>query len=297
MEKTKLQRQLLGTVEAFDFHTISQCLTNDSGKTKSEPWWECNDAGIALRRGTLVHGKHTLPEGYCFRVVAPGAPIKFPADTAHVMQPKLVIRKTFLSSTYSATKPVISLVQAIWATVTLYRARGNQIDEYGYAVFGLTVAPYAWMSVVNIIATLWSSTYPALFVIRTPIMDEAEAAGGSFNCELLVDLGESKKDFARSRAYRDYWARSLALFFALIPLIIVGCLSRFAARSSTPLQRGFTMSWLVVGTTGGWGELYNILDNILLNIVPMLSAIVPALGGMVVVGMMLHDFGVCTRFT
>ena len=281
-------------------HAISQCLTSNSGKTKSEPWWESYHTGIPLRRGTIIHGKYALPEGYCFRVVAPGAPIKFPSDTTHGVQSKLVMGKTVLSSTYSAAKLVISLVQAIWATLTLYRARGNQIEEYGYAAFGLTVAPYACMSVVNIIATLYSSTYPALFMIRTPIMDEAEAAGGSFKCELLVDLGEG--DFVYSKEDRDYWATVLALFFAFIPLIIVGCLSRFAVRSSSSLQRGFTMSWLVIGILYGmalaWLEMDGDMDgNILPAIVLILIMAVPALGGMVVVGMMLRDFGVCTRFT
>lgn len=57
-------------------------------------------------------------------------------------------------STYNIPKLIIGLVQAIWATSTLYRARGDQIDRYGYAAFGLTVTPYAFMSVLNIIANI-----------------------------------------------------------------------------------------------------------------------------------------------
>ena len=45
-------------------------------------------------------------------------------------------------------------MQAVWAIITLYRARADQIQEFGCAAFGLTVAPYAFMSVMNIIGSL-----------------------------------------------------------------------------------------------------------------------------------------------
>jgi len=106
-----------------------------------------------------------------------------------------------------------------------------------------------------------------------------------------------------SQEDREDRATILALFFAFIPLIIVGCLSRFARRSSTSLQRGFTMSWLAVGILYGMAVgLYDIggrIDNDIpaVTVGSILVVSVPALGGMVVVGMMLRDFGICTRFT
>ncbi len=73
-----------------------------------------------------------------------------------------------VASSSNLLQLVISIVQAIWAIVTIYRARGDQIAQYGYAAFGLTVAPYAFMSVMNLLANMSTPSYPAMFLIRTP---------------------------------------------------------------------------------------------------------------------------------
>jgi len=92
-----------------------------------------------------------------------------------------------LVSAYNVPKILVSFTQALWATTTLYRARGDQIDEYGYAAFGLTVAPYAFMSILNIVAHLLTPEYPSIFLVRTPVMEEAEVDGG-----FLVEKYSSK---------------------------------------------------------------------------------------------------------
>jgi len=77
------------------------------------------------------------------------APVKFSTGgqygniNAALANPGFYNEPLALASMYSFLKLLISLIQATWAIITLYRARGNQIDEYRYAAFGLTVAPYA----------------------------------------------------------------------------------------------------------------------------------------------------------
>ncbi len=85
-----------------------------------------------------------------------------------------------LASSYNLPKLGISLMQAVWAIITLYRARADQIQTFGYAAFGLTVAPYAFMSIMNIIGSLLNQEYAAIFLIRTPLMGKAEPKGGFF---------------------------------------------------------------------------------------------------------------------
>lgn len=99
---------------------------------------------------------------------------------------------------------------------------------------------------------------------------------------------------------------------SLVPLAIVGALSEFQGNKSTSVQRGFTMSWLIVGIV--YGSLMAILfplapmwefseqvkpihitknfDIIICGIVIFYGLI--AIGGMIVVGMMINDYGVCT---
>lgn len=75
---------------------------------------------------------------------------------------------------------LFTLAQSSYAAYTLYRARGNQIDIYGFSAFGLTVAPYALMSVINIVASLCTPAYPCMFLIETRDLDEAKRDGGHF---------------------------------------------------------------------------------------------------------------------
>jgi hypothetical protein len=60
---------------------------------------------------------------------------------------------------------------------TLYRARGNQIERFGYAAFGLTVAPYAVVSVLNLLGSGLCPEFAALYMVESLIMKEAAKRG------------------------------------------------------------------------------------------------------------------------
>jgi len=67
-----------------------------------------------------------------------------------------------------------ALVQSIYASSTLYRTDGGQVNRYGFAAPGLTVLPYAVMSALNFMANLVAPHYPTLYLVRSEIMEEAE---------------------------------------------------------------------------------------------------------------------------
>jgi hypothetical protein len=76
---------------------------------------------------------------------------------------------------------LIALAQAIYTSVTLYQTRGDQINQYGYAAFGLTVAPFVLMSIINLIRNIFSPTYNAIYMIETSVMTEARRHGCRFD--------------------------------------------------------------------------------------------------------------------
>jgi hypothetical protein len=75
----------------------------------------------------------------------------------------------------------VAVFQTVWASFTLWRTRGNQIELYGYAAFGLTVAPYLVMSRVNSISIVLTPDYSAVYLVRTDIMEEAKRHQGHFD--------------------------------------------------------------------------------------------------------------------
>ena len=117
-----------------------------------------------------IHGMCKLPRGYSLTGLPSNAKIisdvgDEPGDTE-------------LCSSYNVPKAIIAIVQTIYASITLYRARGDQIQRYGYAAFGLTVLPYLIMSIMNLFATSLLPDYPSLYIVRSFELDEAITAGG-----------------------------------------------------------------------------------------------------------------------
>ena len=85
------------------------------------------------------------------------------------------------SAKYGCAKAVVAIVQTVYSCVSLYRARADQISQYGYAAFGLTVAPYAVMSVVNFIGNLCTPDYAALHLLHSDDLEEARRRGISID--------------------------------------------------------------------------------------------------------------------
>lgn len=162
------------------------------------------------------------------------------------------------------------------------------------------------MSVVNIVANLMTPEYPTLFMVRTPLMDDAENEGAFFSGEIRVKVPDAASPCSFKLHNNSEIGQGAGLIASIIPLAIVGALSRFQAAKSISLQRGFTMSWLVVGIIG-----FKATDDIvkdlqkdmkssglvprLFNVFFLLYMGVYAIGGMVVVGFMIRDYGICTR--
>jgi hypothetical protein len=74
-------------------------------------------------------------------------------------------RDLVISSSHNIPQVIIAIVQVVYAAVTLYRSRGDQLSRYGYAAFGLTVLPYLLMSIVNLLGNLITPSYPTLFLV------------------------------------------------------------------------------------------------------------------------------------
>ena len=84
----------------------------------------------------------------------------------------------------SLVKGLASVVQLVFSSITLYEARGSQLQRYGYAAFGLSVFPYTLMTFVNLVVGTIVGEYSTLFVLRTVISDEAKRCGGTISGEI-----------------------------------------------------------------------------------------------------------------
>ena len=136
---------------------------------KLSPW--CRQLKDALR--TLRHTRDDRPameDGIELRVLEPQA--NDPSNP--YIHPAIE-----LSSNYNLPKGLIAIFQTLYASATLYRTRGDQIQRYGYAAFGLTAAPYVVMSIINLLGTMLTPDYPCVYLVRSEIMDEASRRKGA----------------------------------------------------------------------------------------------------------------------
>lgn len=117
-------------------------------------------------------GSYHLPKGYKFENV--------PSDAKLQFESPLKERDSTITYKYNLLQTLTALVQTVSAGYTLYKSRGDQIDTYGYAAFGLSVAPYLVMSVVNTLAQIVTPQYSTVFVVRSPELDEALGRGAEF---------------------------------------------------------------------------------------------------------------------
>jgi hypothetical protein len=143
--------------------------------------------------GRKIHGLRSLPRGYELAILPDNATI--------VANGEAPIKDVHISSSYNLAQVIVSLVQLISSSVTLYRARGDQLDQYGYAAFGLTVLPYVTMSIVNFFGNLVTPNYQAVYMVYSAELEEAKSRGGTFDGTVgkIVQLPQSAVEDVQSR--------------------------------------------------------------------------------------------------
>ena len=141
--------------------------------------------------GRNIHGLCCLPPGYRLAIIpSESAVLELNDDKNSELQTARSSIATSIESgssvnsdiswSYSFTKGLLAIIQALYACATLYETRGDQIERYGYAAFGLTVAPYLVMSIINLIGTVLTPDYSTVFMVESKIMEEARQRKGAF---------------------------------------------------------------------------------------------------------------------
>ena len=216
-------------------------------------------------------------------MIPPGYALIVPSHRQHRDELAPAFRKSkgiVLGASTEVPSAAIAIAQVIFSSITIYRARGDQINKYGYAAYGLSVYPYALMSLANLIKLALCGRYPFVYVLRTSTLFEAERRGGFFegavgNLEVIRGQGDemvngSQDDehplaffseppfwvspfpwFKPLGDYRNYqWivpiAGSLILVIAIISQpVFVLLISGFNHGQSTGIQRTWMLGWLV----------------------------------------------------
>lgn len=153
------------------------------------------------------HGENSLPPGYTLILVPWDA--EFDNDTPSTSpwwnKPWRGFQRTKnppieLACNSNYVKAAVSVAQIVFGAVTIYRTRGNQIEKYGYAAFGLSVTPYVWMSLINLVGNIVRPSYPALYITDSKWLEEAKGKSASWpGLSTIGRLSDSSADKAHDR--------------------------------------------------------------------------------------------------
>jgi hypothetical protein len=323
----------------------------------------------AVDHSRSVHPNNNKIHGCCWTGVAGSwCPLQVVPPDFRVVSVCPKAHKVELSCSNSLAKCATAVAQVGFACFTLYQTRSNQIEEYGYAAFGLTVIPYAIMSLLNLTANLLTPEYPTFFMVHSDYLDvvnqrtketqydgtvgtivprNAPLGRGLYDTitaklphgrymertmwaaiqipegyvedsegELEVEISlfgrhEKIPIVETTQRIRNLTAYALGTLALVTPYVLIAAFTGFRTGSiSTPLQRGFVMSWLVTGQVFGalmgyvghrnsamvtdeevFGRINCGATILIAFFLVMLSA---AIGGFVVVGLMIKQFGSCT---
>lgn len=187
-----------------------------------------------------------------------------------------------VSSSHNIVKIFASVGQLVYAALTLYETRGNQIATYGHAAFGLTVTPYILMSLLNLMGNLICPQYSTMFLVHSPALDKLrnklkqnglvhryplDSAVGRISKEteerVICSYGTVLRKNQLATMTLEFFFRyekdtarvlkhmCIAVAIGTTPIAIVGALSLFQPGKSAPYQRVWTMLWLCLGSFVG----------------------------------------------
>lgn len=71
-----------------------------------------------------------------------------------------------LSSNYSFFAAAAGIIQVLSGSMQIYHASTREIPNLGFAAYSLTVVPYLFMSIVNLVGAMCEPQYPSMFLVR-----------------------------------------------------------------------------------------------------------------------------------
>lgn len=132
--------------------------------------------------------------------------------------------------------------------VTLYRTRGLQIEQFGYAAFGLTVFPYSSMSFVNLIANFLQPTYPALYIVETELLQSLRREYPEV-CKITGTVGTVKLLPQRKARVMDLSIGTLSFVAFATCIAVIGGMSQWKAKLAIA-QLVWTTMWFCFNSLG-----------------------------------------------
>jgi hypothetical protein len=129
---------------------------------------------------------YQLKEGYTFLSVP---------RNAHVSELESIYARQRVRYRWNGFKILLSITQLLYSIYSLYKVTHHEIERFGYAAYGLTVASYIAMGIFNLIANLVTPEFDQLYIIKSAHFDSAVELKPEYRPKVVHQDG----DHSRSR--------------------------------------------------------------------------------------------------
>lgn len=261
-----------------------------------------------------IHGVYNMPQPsrWILIEVPPNMPLSHyepsrreVSDGSEIMGPAPAINMT-LAKSRNIPKILINILQVIWGIITLYKSRGDQITLYGYGAFGLTVAPYTIMGIINLATNLLRPEYANMYLVHTPPMENAWEENADF-MGIVAKVNEADFETFVDGGLRGtltppvFFTLNMLgyLIICILPIALVGGFTGFQAGENVKIAISWVLGWLIIGSVSSlWVRVSASLAlHPIWEVILVIPLWIPAIGGFAVVAQMLNDFGICTIFS
>ena len=175
---------------------------------------------------------------------------------------------TMVEGNSQHVKALVGVIQLGFATLQLVSAADAQVAAYGYGAYIYTIIPYAIGSAINLIGALFTESYIDLteMVRRTgttarvlevmervpEVMERVPGVMQRVQVEVIQGVLEmARTEGAEMDDDLAVWFGSLLFLQVALYLAIVGGCTHFQSGISSRAQRGWFVSWVLVGSTFG----------------------------------------------
>ena len=124
-----------------------------------------------------------MPPGFELSIVDPNSTVLELKDD-HQIQ---------LGSSFNLFKGLAAIAHLVVASILLYKTQGDQFGRHRLSAFALTVIPYFFMSLVNLVGSILTPDYPVIYMVKTEIMMEAERRDGACFEGVVGRLGDPER--------------------------------------------------------------------------------------------------------
>ena len=181
--------------------------------------------------------------------------------------PARLFAPTLIQGNSQLFKAVVGAIQLALATLQLISASNPRVAAYGYGSFVYTIIPYAIGSGINIACAIFTTSYTDIteMELASDLSSPTQTVQGMFvfeyffmKCHFLMALPLPDLSFLVDELDRKaFVAFNLFTYLQLaIYLAIIGGKTQFRRGISTSAQRGWFVSWAVLGIFYGSGYIF-----------------------------------------